>query len=98
MLTFAIKASHSLAKAPTTIIINKTADILSAIGTNDLMDCWNLVFMNNPNPTGIEVIKNIVNPNVKRFIGGAALPMKCSMENPVIIVSVTTVMMLMTAV
>ena len=96
--TLVINASHSLAKAPATIITNKTVDILLALGSKDVANYLFFVFKSKPIPTGIAVMRHMVIPSEKILIGGASAPMKCCMENPVISGSVITVAILITAV
>ena len=96
--TFVINASHSLARAPITIMINRTVEIFPAVGSSDWVNFWNFVCIRSPKPTGMAVIKNMVIHNSKRLMGGASLPIKYIIEIPVIIGSVRTVMILMIAV
>ena len=93
-----IKVCHSLANAPIIIMINNIVDIFAAIGSNEFAKLLNLERTNIPNKTGSAVIRNIVRHKEIKFNSGALIPMKYSIEKPVINGRVITVKMLITAV
>ena len=92
------KVCHSLASAPIIIIINNTVEIFVPIFSKLSANCLFFLRTNTPKPTGMAVIKNIVNPNDMRFNGGASAPIKYFIERIVTIGKVIIVNKLITAV
>jgi len=68
------------------------------VGSNESVIILILERATIPIPTGIAVIRNIVNPKESRLSGGASAPIKYFIEKPVISGRVTIVVILTTAV